>query len=64
MAHTTGEKAPCTKDPAQLAPLSPRPRVPQGRGCLFALSQLPLILFLAVIGGLLLITALHDFFLL
>ncbi|WMX47938.1 hypothetical protein [Streptomyces roseicoloratus] len=34
------------------------------RGCLFALSQPPLMIFLAVIGGLLLMAAVHDLFLL
>ncbi|AWT42022.1 MULTISPECIES: hypothetical protein [Streptomyces] len=34
------------------------------RGCLFALSQPPLMIFLAVIGSLLLMAALHDLLLL
>ncbi|MFJ8647935.1 hypothetical protein ACIRNI_17665 [Streptomyces sp. NPDC093546] len=34
------------------------------RGCLFALSQPPLMIFLGVIGGLLLMAAVHDLFLL
>ncbi|MFJ6938243.1 hypothetical protein [Streptomyces sp. NPDC101132] len=34
------------------------------RGCLFALSQPPLMIFLAVIGTLLLLAATHDLFLL
>ncbi|MEU1052892.1 hypothetical protein [Streptomyces sp. NPDC005876] len=34
------------------------------RGCLFALSQPPLMIFLAVIGCLLLMGALHDLLLL
>ncbi|HLL32417.1 hypothetical protein AB0I77_52940 [Streptomyces sp. NPDC050619] len=34
------------------------------RGCLFALSQPPLMIFLAVIGCLLLAAALHDLLLL
>ncbi|MFF4589572.1 hypothetical protein ACFY30_23925 [Streptomyces sp. NPDC000345] len=34
------------------------------RGCLFALSQPPLMIFLAVIGCLLLIASLHDLLLL
>ncbi|MEU0525454.1 MULTISPECIES: hypothetical protein [Streptomyces] len=34
------------------------------RGCLFALSQPPLMIFLAVIGTLLLMAAVHDLFLL
>ncbi|MET9699109.1 hypothetical protein ABZY31_19580 [Streptomyces sp. NPDC006529] len=42
------------------------PRVPpeEARGCLFALSQPPLMIFLAVIGTLLLLAAVHDLFLL
>ncbi|OEJ97036.1 hypothetical protein J116_023930 [Streptomyces thermolilacinus SPC6] len=34
------------------------------RGCLFALSQPPLMIFLTVIGVLLLMASLHDLFLL
>ena len=34
------------------------------RGCLFALSQPPLMIFLAVIGCLLMMAALHDLLLL
>ncbi len=34
------------------------------RGCLFALSQPPLMIFLGVIGFLLLMAAMHDLFLL
>lgn len=34
------------------------------RGCLFALSQPPLMIFLAVIGSLFLMAALHDLLLL
>jgi hypothetical protein len=34
------------------------------RGCLFALSQPPLMIFLTVIGLLLLVAAVHDLFLL
>ncbi|MER0444605.1 hypothetical protein ACFYM2_13755 [Streptomyces sp. NPDC006711] len=37
---------------------------PQARGCLFALSQPPLMIFLGVIGALLLMAAVHDLFLL
>ncbi|MEU5544499.1 hypothetical protein AB0B07_12405 [Streptomyces sioyaensis] len=37
---------------------------PQPRGCLFALSQPPLMLFLAVIGFLLLLGAVHDLYIL
>lgn len=36
----------------------------EARGCLFALSQPPLMIFLAVIGTLLLLAAVHDLFLL
>ncbi|MFW3465314.1 hypothetical protein ACN24K_36000 [Streptomyces microflavus] len=43
-----------------------KPRTPaeEPRGCLFALSQPPLMIFLTVIGSLLLMAALHDLFLL
>ncbi|MET9775125.1 hypothetical protein ABZ023_12845 [Streptomyces sp. NPDC006367] len=40
------------------------PRQEQARGCLFALSQPPLMIFLAVIGCLLLMASLHDLLLL
>ncbi|MEU0991842.1 MULTISPECIES: hypothetical protein [unclassified Streptomyces] len=36
----------------------------QPRGCLFALSQPPLMIFLTVIGVLLLMASVHDLFLL
>ncbi|MDQ0747185.1 MULTISPECIES: hypothetical protein [Streptomyces] len=42
----------------------PRPRQDEPRGCLFALSQPPLMIFLAVIGTLLLMASLHDLLLL
>ncbi|MET9144472.1 MULTISPECIES: hypothetical protein [Streptomyces] len=40
------------------------PQKDKPRGCLFALSQPPLMIFLAVIGCLLLMAALHDLLLL
>ncbi|PZT69942.1 hypothetical protein DN402_28420 [Streptomyces sp. SW4] len=40
------------------------PRKDEPRGCLFALSQPPLMIFLAVIGSLLLMASLHDLLLL
>ncbi|MFG3405294.1 hypothetical protein [Streptomyces sp. NPDC048142] len=43
---------------------TPAPPAEEPRGCLFALSQPPLMIFLAVIGGLLLMAALHDLFVL
>jgi hypothetical protein len=42
----------------------PHPRRDEPRGCLFALSQPPLMIFLAVIGSLLLMASLHDLLLL
>ncbi|MEU6472949.1 hypothetical protein [Streptomyces massasporeus] len=42
----------------------PCPRRDEPRGCLFALSQPPLMIFLAVIGSLLLMASLHDLLLL
>ena len=51
---------------AQSPPRNDEPAAPPpaSRGCLYALSQPPLILFLAVIGALLFCTALHDLLLL
>ncbi|MCQ4209472.1 MULTISPECIES: hypothetical protein [Streptomyces] len=47
------------------APPPPAPTTPdRQRGCLFALSQPPLMIFLAVIGCLLMMAALHDLLLL
>ncbi|MFF4033591.1 hypothetical protein ACFYZ2_28220 [Streptomyces sviceus] len=46
-------------EPSDTAPPQDEPR-----GCLFALSQPPLMIFLAVIGSLLLMAALHDLLLL
>ncbi|MEV1010958.1 hypothetical protein [Streptomyces sp. NPDC049881] len=65
MPYITGEQhAPDTAVPP-LAPPDPPPADPaQPRGCLFALSQPPLMLFLTVIGVLLLIAGVHDQFLL
>ncbi|WP_324788831.1 hypothetical protein [Streptomyces sp. H51] len=40
------------------------PSQDEPRGCLFALSQPPLMIFLAVIGCLLLMASLHDLLLL
>ncbi|MBM7440851.1 hypothetical protein [Streptomyces sp. HB132] len=41
---------------------APAPPAEEPRGCLFALSQPPLMIFLTVVGGLLLTAALHDLF--
>ncbi|WWQ68904.1 hypothetical protein V2W30_06910 [Streptomyces sp. Q6] len=50
------------------SPCEPAPPAPahstEPRGCLFALSQPPLMIFLAVIGCLLMMAALHDLLLL
>jgi hypothetical protein len=60
MAHITRETAPDpTNQPADTAYPDP-----ESRGCLYALSQPPLILFLTVIGALLLVAGVHDQFLL
>jgi hypothetical protein len=48
--------------PPSAPPSAPEPARPQGQGCLFALSQLPLIGFLAFIAMLLLAAAVHDLF--
>ncbi|MCK8680863.1 MULTISPECIES: hypothetical protein [Streptomyces] len=54
MLDTSREHTPATADAASDEP----------RGCLFALSQPPLLIFLTVIGCLLLMGAVHDLFLL
>ncbi|MFD3720171.1 hypothetical protein [Streptomyces sp. NPDC058674] len=43
---------------------APAPVAEEPRGCLFALSQPPLMIFLGVIGTLLLLAAVHDLFVL
>ncbi|MFH9014464.1 hypothetical protein ACH4C6_24190 [Streptomyces sp. NPDC017943] len=62
-------EAPASPDerlsPRVEAPALPeRPPRDEPRGCLFALSQPPLMIFLAVIGTLLLMASLHDLLLL
>ncbi|NJQ05551.1 hypothetical protein [Streptomyces lonarensis] len=59
--RTRGAISPLTTD---RPPLPGRRAEEQQRGCLFALAQLPLIIFLAVIGTLLTVAAVHDLFLL
>ncbi|WKX73414.1 hypothetical protein [Streptomyces sp. XD-27] len=52
------------QSPGETSPVE-SPTVPpseEPRGCLFALSQPPLMLFLGVIGALLLLTAVHDLY--
>ncbi|MDT0320717.1 hypothetical protein [Streptomyces millisiae] len=67
MQHITGDLAPDTAPTVR--PVADHqevdlPALEERRGCLFALSQPPLMLFLTVIGGLLLIAGVHDHFLL
>lgn len=50
-------------EPAVPAPVTV-PVAEEPRGCLFALSQPPLMIFLGAIGSLLLLAAVHDLFLL
>jgi hypothetical protein len=59
MQHTGTTTAAELDDPS-----GPAPRPAESRGCLFALSQPPLMLFLAVIGALLALTGAHDLLLL
>ncbi|MFE3071200.1 hypothetical protein [Streptomyces sp. NPDC059247] len=54
MLDTSRETAPAATDAPDEEP----------RGCLFALSQPPLMIFLGVIGCLLLVASVHDLFLL
>ncbi|WP_185921604.1 hypothetical protein [Streptomyces sp. WAC06614] len=51
-------------EPPVPVPAAHTPAAEEPRGCLFALSQPPLMIFLAVIGVLLLCAAVHDLFLL
>jgi hypothetical protein len=65
MRHTTEapeDHAPGPRHDAR--PGGPPPGPAEPRGCLFALSQPPLMLFLAVVGGLVFLAAVHDLFLL
>ncbi|MEU9179359.1 hypothetical protein AB0C90_21375 [Streptomyces sp. NPDC048550] len=56
----TSQGEPTVPAPAPL----PAPVAEEPRGCLFALSQPPLMIFLGVIGTLLLLASVHDLFLL
>ncbi|MFF8409583.1 hypothetical protein [Streptomyces omiyaensis] len=60
MLDASREPAPAS---AETAPAADAP-VDEPRGCLFALSQPPLMIFLAVIGALLLMASLHDLYVL
>ena len=64
MPYTTSEQSPETPDRALPGPTPPAPpdEEDEPRGCLYALSQPPLMLFLTVIGALLLIAGAHDQF--
>ncbi|MEV6327428.1 hypothetical protein [Streptomyces sp. NPDC051909] len=67
MLETSGDTAPVPAPapvPGAAPPASAVPVAEEPRGCLFALSQPPLMIFLAVIGALLLMAAVHDLFLL
>ncbi|MFJ5710496.1 MULTISPECIES: hypothetical protein [unclassified Streptomyces] len=60
MLDTSREPAPASTESVPAAD----PPADEPRGCLFALSQPPLMIFLAVIGALLLMAALHDLYVL
>ncbi|TVL93143.1 hypothetical protein [Streptomyces sp. SAJ15] len=62
-ARLPGASEPSAPTPPA-APAKPAPpaAAEESRGCLFALSQPPLMLFLGVIGMLLLLTAVHDLY--
>ncbi|CAM5244576.1 hypothetical protein [Streptomyces narbonensis] len=66
MLDTSREPVPAAPDAAVPVELPAMPAMPaeEARGCLFALSQPPLMIFLAVIGCLLLTAAVHDLFVL
>ncbi|MBQ0984219.1 hypothetical protein KBZ10_06710 [Streptomyces sp. F63] len=55
---TCAEPSPRSPVPVAVEPAAP----PESRGCLYALSQPPLMLFLTVIGSLLLFGAVYDLF--
>ncbi|WP_410540492.1 hypothetical protein [Streptomyces sp. KL2] len=63
---TTEDRAPGSPHEAGpgVRPGGPPAGLPEPRGCLFALSQPPLMLFLAVVGALVFLAAAHDLFLL
>ncbi|WEV24474.1 hypothetical protein OYE22_04075 [Streptomyces sp. 71268] len=48
--------------PAPGTTQAPAPEHQEARGCLYALSQPPLMLFLSVIATLLLLAAVHDLY--
>ncbi|MFJ4714705.1 hypothetical protein [Streptomyces sp. NPDC088785] len=58
------EQLTAEKDRQAPPPVPVPPNPDSRRGCLFALSQPPLMIFLSVIGCLLLLAALHDLLLL
>lgn len=60
MLETSREPAPASAESVPAAD----PPLDEPRGCLFALSQPPLMIFLTVIGALLLMAALHDLYVL
>ncbi|MFB7940915.1 hypothetical protein ACFWIN_28960 [Streptomyces sp. NPDC127049] len=60
MLDTSRETVPASAESVPAAD----PPADEPRGCLFALSQPPLMIFLAVIGALLLMAALHDLYVL
>ncbi|MDN3295315.1 hypothetical protein QWM81_14880 [Streptomyces ficellus] len=68
MPETSREPSPATEAPTAFRtgiPAEMPAEIPgERRGCLFALSQPPLVIFLAVIGCLLLMAAVHDLFVL
>lgn len=63
LGHHLREMQPTTHAPHGEPDEPDEPR-PESRGCLFALSQPPLMLFLAVIGALLALCGAHDLFVL
>ena len=57
--HPDSPAGGCARVPAQAPPPTP-PALTEPKGCLYALSQPPLMLFLAVIAILLAVTGAHD----
>ncbi|MEV0092865.1 hypothetical protein [Streptomyces sp. NPDC050738] len=53
-----------SRDEVTAPTTAPDTSATEPRGCLYALSQPPLMIFLGVVGGLLLMAAVHDLFML
>ncbi|MFE0776582.1 hypothetical protein [Streptomyces sp. NPDC058861] len=64
MLDTSRDPVPAPTDVPVPTDVPARAPGEEARGCLYALSQPPLMIFLGVIGCLLLVAAVHDLFVL